>query len=252
MNNDNYYDHDYTAGNDNTDHTPWDEHPDMKGILRAIENAGLMTEDISNLSRYSLQSQMKNYANFTKVGLTTADKVRHSITDEDHFPYTRKYRGEIVSDDPIIMDRLAGFRPRQDAAYAATGVSTGIANITGSVGEVCGAPLHKNSLGVGASSEGNFDNDPSAGNSIMDPLPKPDYSSAVGVEPFTLFSTPSPGLTAAAGRLNAQYPNSYPKTTTIAGKGRYQRVSHESVGGRSAYPRMKFQASCKSCNFTSR
>ena len=60
MNNDNYYDHDYTAGNDNTDHTPWDEHPDMKGILRAIENAGLMTEDISNLSRYSLQSQMKN------------------------------------------------------------------------------------------------------------------------------------------------------------------------------------------------
>ena len=39
------------------------------------------------------------------------------ITDIDHFPYTRFYRGKYLSDKPIIMDREAGYRKRIDNEY---------------------------------------------------------------------------------------------------------------------------------------
>jgi len=243
-----------TDGNGIGEIKKWDEHPDMDEILRAIENSNLMTEDISNMSDYSLNQQMRNHANFTIIGLTTADKVTHSITDQDHFPYTRKYRGEIISDDPIVMDRLAGYRPRQDAAYACSGISTGIANLTGSVGNVCGAAVHKNSLGVGAS-EGNFEIDPSIGNSLLDPLYSPDYSAAAGIkEKFTTANNLMPPARVAVPPVDVRNPSNasstYPTSTVVPGGGRYERDSHGSVGGRSAYPRTQFQGSCKVCDFS--
>ena len=33
-----------------------------------------------------------------------------TITDTDHFPYQRFYRGQFNSDKPIVMDREAGWR----------------------------------------------------------------------------------------------------------------------------------------------
>ena len=232
----------------------WDKHPDMDGILRAIDNSNLMTEDITDISNYSLLKQKNKHANFTKVGLTTADKVRYSITDKDHFPYTRRYRGEVISDDPIIMDRLAGFRPVQDAAYACAGISTGIANLTGTVGEVCGAPLHKNSLGVGAT-EGNLEKDPEINVTYSNPIYTPDYSSPASViEGFQIPAVVNKKYL-SVGYGNVRDPASslgvYPTSTRVAGGGRYARVPFGSVGGRTTYPRTQFQSSCKMCNFLS-
>jgi hypothetical protein len=39
------------------------------------------------------------------------------LTDMDSFPYTRFYRGEYTSDNPIIMEREAGWRSRCENDY---------------------------------------------------------------------------------------------------------------------------------------
>jgi hypothetical protein len=37
--------------------------------------------------------------------------IRDCVTDMDHFPYTRFYRGEYQSDKPVIYGREAGYHP---------------------------------------------------------------------------------------------------------------------------------------------
>lgn len=44
-------------------------------------------------------------------------QIKYSVTDMDHFPYTRYFRGEYLSDLPIICGRDAGWRPRYDNCY---------------------------------------------------------------------------------------------------------------------------------------
>lgn len=39
------------------------------------------------------------------------------ITDHDHFPYYRWYRGRYDSTEPIVAEREAGFRPHNDKLY---------------------------------------------------------------------------------------------------------------------------------------
>jgi hypothetical protein len=46
-----------------------------------------------------------------------ADYAPRVITDYDHFPYTRRFRGVYYSPDPIVMEREAGWRQRQDGCY---------------------------------------------------------------------------------------------------------------------------------------
>ena len=45
------------------------------------------------------------------------ESVRGCITDMDHFPYTRYYRGEASSDSPVVFEREAGWRARRDDDY---------------------------------------------------------------------------------------------------------------------------------------
>lgn len=58
------------------------------------------------------------------ISLKNQDKPYYStgtcvITDVDSFPYQRFYRGRYDSEDPIVMDRVAGWRPRCDNDYVA-------------------------------------------------------------------------------------------------------------------------------------
>lgn len=43
--------------------------------------------------------------------------VTHSITDHDHHPYSRWYRGVYYYPDPIVAEREAGWRPMQQQCY---------------------------------------------------------------------------------------------------------------------------------------
>lgn len=46
--------------------------------------------------------------------INDAEKI---LTDFDHFPYTRFYRGEYSSSDPIVIEREAGWRPQKNKCY---------------------------------------------------------------------------------------------------------------------------------------
>lgn len=48
---------------------------------------------------------------------STISNNTNVITDYDVFPYTRYYRGEPESDKPIISEREAGWRPRNEDCY---------------------------------------------------------------------------------------------------------------------------------------
>lgn len=47
---------------------------------------------------------------YGKAFYATAQDVARVVTDMDHFPYTRFYRGQYDSDQPVVMDRQAGYR----------------------------------------------------------------------------------------------------------------------------------------------
>ena len=68
----------------------------------------------SNIQNIKKLIQMKNSSNYVDIVQTDC---LSSITDYDHFPYTRNYRGVYNSTTPVIIEREAGFRPRRDNCY---------------------------------------------------------------------------------------------------------------------------------------
>ena len=47
----------------------------------------------------------------------TEQNTQKIITDQDHFPYTRYFRGVAHVHRPIIMEREAGWRPIKNKCY---------------------------------------------------------------------------------------------------------------------------------------
>lgn len=208
---------------------PSEEDKDLQEdiVAESIQFSKDLTYNLDILANQNIREQIEKVQDFSKPMLATAGMVATSITDQDHWPYTRRFRGITTSCYPNVYDRSAGFRPMQDACYASAAISTGIANLTGTDGFQCGAPIHKSSLGVGGSV-------------------KPDTPSTT-IEAFT---TPGVfGESAKYVRNDVRDPNSgsstYPHSVSIAGSGMYARVPYGSVGGKTAYPVTCFQPSCR-------
>src|SRR3990167_9801413 len=53
-----------------------------------------------------------------------ADTVTNVITDQDHFPYTRYFRGVYYYPDPIVAEREAGWREVRNSCYDLHGCSS--------------------------------------------------------------------------------------------------------------------------------
>lgn len=68
----------------------------------------------TNISSIRNQIELKTGCN-PQFG--TLNKAEKTITDFDHFPYTRFYRGIYNSSDPIVIEREAGWRPRREECY---------------------------------------------------------------------------------------------------------------------------------------
>jgi hypothetical protein len=49
--------------------------------------------------------------------LANGSMVKNSVTDMDHHPYTRWYRGVYYYPEPIVAEREAGWRPLRDSCY---------------------------------------------------------------------------------------------------------------------------------------
>jgi hypothetical protein len=79
-----------------------------------------LTEKINNANVASVRKQieMKQGCNPHYGTINGANSV---VTDLDHHPYTRFYRGVPSSADPIVFEREAGWRPQRDDCYNVNG-----------------------------------------------------------------------------------------------------------------------------------
>ena len=59
----------------------------------------------------------KYLKNNPNVYYATQKDCRQVVTDYDHFPYQRQYRGVYASPDPIIIEREAGYRKINKSCY---------------------------------------------------------------------------------------------------------------------------------------
>jgi len=48
---------------------------------------------------------------------STANYAESTVTDIDHFPYNRFYRGVYYSSDPVVFEREAGWRSTRNFCY---------------------------------------------------------------------------------------------------------------------------------------
>jgi len=59
----------------------------------------------------------KYLKNSSNIYYANQNDVRQVITDFDHFPYQRFYRGVHTSEHPIIIEREAGYRKLEPSCY---------------------------------------------------------------------------------------------------------------------------------------
>jgi hypothetical protein len=71
------------------------------------------TIDNINAVRYQIAQKI----NYNKPFYAYGEAVEAVITDMDHFPYKRFFRGVYHEDRPVIFEREAGYRPRRDCCY---------------------------------------------------------------------------------------------------------------------------------------
>ena len=64
-----------------------------------------------------VRQQIQRKLNYNLPYYASGVLVNNAITDLDHFPYTRYYRGVYYEDKPVVFEREAGFRNRHDLAY---------------------------------------------------------------------------------------------------------------------------------------
>ena len=78
-----------------------------------------MSDLTAKLNQQSIESVRREIAKkiTSRPYFANADTVDNVITDMDHQPYTRWFRGVYYYPDPIIMEREAGWRPIRNSCY---------------------------------------------------------------------------------------------------------------------------------------
>ena len=76
-----------------------------------------MSDSISRQNVQAIRNQIRAKMNYNQPYYATQDVAGSVLTDFDHFPYRRYFRGIAERSAPLIAEREAGYRPRQDACY---------------------------------------------------------------------------------------------------------------------------------------
>ena len=75
-----------------------------------------ITQKMDNLNVISIKNQIRLKKGY-KPYFSTMNDVKSVITDFDHFPYTRFYRGVYNSSDPTVIERESGWKPTRNLCY---------------------------------------------------------------------------------------------------------------------------------------
>ena len=85
-----------------------------------VKNEQRVETDITPFYNYynvtNIKDQIQKKTNHTPY-FATEQNTSTIITDQDHFPYTRYFRGVAHVPRPIIMEREAGWRPINNQCY---------------------------------------------------------------------------------------------------------------------------------------
>ena len=65
----------------------------------------------------SVRAQIARKIDYNRPYYADPPATHGVITDMDHFPYKRYFRGVYYESHPVVMEREAGFRPRRDSCY---------------------------------------------------------------------------------------------------------------------------------------
>ena len=83
--------------------------------------ANQFTQFLNGMNTLTIRQQIAR-KNGSEPHHVTVEHSGSVITDYDSFPYNRWFRGVARSRVPIVAEREAGWRPRQDACYEPTPV----------------------------------------------------------------------------------------------------------------------------------
>lgn len=75
-----------------------------------------LTADINTYNIGNLRDEIKRKTSSYPY-LANKNTAQGVITDMDHTPYTRWFRGVYYYPEPIIMEREAGYRPIRNSCY---------------------------------------------------------------------------------------------------------------------------------------
>lgn len=75
-----------------------------------------LTSEMNKTSIDHIQAMIEKKNSFQPY-YATNKSILPSVTDMDHHPYTRFYRGVYYYPDPIVFEREAGWREIQDHCY---------------------------------------------------------------------------------------------------------------------------------------
>lgn len=76
-----------------------------------------MNGELYDKSVNSVRNAINQKLNYAIPYYGRNNTVRNMVTDMDQFPYNRFFRGKYNSEQPIIFDREAGWRLRNDNCY---------------------------------------------------------------------------------------------------------------------------------------
>ena len=85
--------------------------------MNKINIMSSLSEQINRNNIKFVRNQIAEKINYAIPYYARARDTTKVITDLDNHPYERYYRGVYYSDDPIVFEREAGFRPVENPCY---------------------------------------------------------------------------------------------------------------------------------------
>jgi hypothetical protein len=81
-----------------------------------MSNADMLTPRINQQNVEAVRRQIARKTG-SVPSFATNETATHVITDIDHWPYNRYFRGVYYFPEPVIMEREAGFRELNNSCY---------------------------------------------------------------------------------------------------------------------------------------
>ena len=81
-----------------------------------MNNQDILTPELNTSNINFIQQQIKKKN--SSIYFANNKTIQNVVTDYDHDPYTRWFRGVYYYPEPIVAEREAGYRPIENSCYS--------------------------------------------------------------------------------------------------------------------------------------